>query len=69
MQELWEEKKLKFYCGIDGGLKNGIGTSGCNIFISNSDTPFIYDHAAERQDHPSASITRQELLAQVAVGY
>ena len=42
-----EQSDITLFCGVDGGLKDGAGTSGYNIFLENCETPVIYGHAAE----------------------
>ena len=64
-----EQTDITLFCGAHGGLKDGVGTSGYNIFLKNQETPLIYGHAVELQDYPGASSTRQKLLAQLACEY
>ena len=69
LKEKLETNQLILYCGANGGLKDGIGTTGYNLYIGIEETPFIYGHAAELQTDSSASSTRQELLAQIVIEY
>ena len=69
LKSTWAQGELTLYCGADGGLKEGIGTSGYNIFISSEAQPLVVGHAAEVQKEHTASSTRQELLAQIAIEY
>ena len=47
LREIWHKNQLTLYCGADGGLKDGIGTSGYNLYIGREETPFVYGHATE----------------------
>ena len=69
LREKWEQDKFTLFCGANGGLKDGIGTSGYTIFINREDSPLVHGHAAEIQEDSSASSTIQESLAQTAVEY
>ena len=69
LREQWACEPIRLLCGADGGLKDGIGTSGYVITLPDGDTPLVTGHAAEAQLISSSSSTRQELLAQVAVEY
>ena len=69
LQEVWTTTKCKIICAMDGGLKNKIGSSGYALYLPNDEEPFAYGYATEYQPSESASSTRQELLAQLAVEY
>ncbi len=65
----WKESELSLVCGADGGLKDGIGTSGYIIQLDGGLDPIVYGHSAELQPSHTASSTRQELLGQLALEY
>ena len=69
LREKWALEPIRLLCGVDGGLKDGIGTSGYVITRPDGATPLVTGHVAESQINPSSSSTRQELLAQLAVEY
>ena len=58
----WHNQECSFLCGTDGGLRDGIGTSGYIIYSEYDEDPLIEGHAAEHQPNETASSTRQELL-------
>ena len=63
----WENNQLTLFCGTDGVLKDGVGTSAYNISLDFIDNWVIQGHAAEEQADNWASSTHQEILAQIAV--
>ena len=69
LQRRWHSQECALVCGTDGGLKDGIGTSGYTIYTNFDKTPLLEGHAAELQTSISASSTRQELLGQLAIEY
>ena len=69
LREQWACAPIRLLCGADGGLKDGIGTSGYVLTLPEREQPLVTGHAAESQGNLSSSSTRQELLAQVAVEY
>ena len=69
LKEEWQKEKCKIVCGTDGGLKNGIGTSGYAIYESNRREKILTGHSSEKQPQKEASSTRQELRAQLAIFY
>ena len=69
LKAAWGKEKITLLCGTDGGLKDGIGSTGYVITDPTADKPLLMGGAAEKQDLEEASSTRQELLAQLAVVY
>ena len=69
LKHKWSSEKVTLLCGTDGGLKDGIGTTGYVITDPDGTSPIVMGHAAEKQPSHDASSTRQELLAQLAVVY
>ena len=65
----WDTNQLILFCETDGGLKDGVVTSGYNISLGSIDNWVIHGHAAEEQEDSWASSTHQEILAQIAVEY
>ena len=69
LKQQWQEADLRLVCGADGGLKDGIGTSGYIIQLEGDMDTVVYGHSAEAQPSHTASSTRQELLGQLALEY
>ena len=69
LREKWACAPIRLLCRADGGLKEGIGTSGYVLTLPDSEQPLVTGHAAESQTNLSSSSARRELLAQVAVEY
>ncbi len=65
----WHTQKVALTCGSDGGLKDGIGTSGYVILVGESIDSVIHGYAVEKQRHIAASSTQQELLTQLSIEY
>ena len=69
IKQRWHEPDFRLVCGADGGLKDGIGSSGYTIYVEGESDRLVQGHSAELQPSTTASSTRQELLGQLAIEY
>ena len=69
LKRKWHNAPCKLVCGADGGLKECIGTNGYVVYMHPEEAELLRGHSAEIQLHENASVTRQELLGQLAIDF
>ena len=65
IQQNWNTGNRRITCGTDGGLKDGIGTTGYVIYNTKTRQQILTGYSGEEQVSTSASSTRHELRAQL----
>ena len=69
LKRKWHNAPIKLVCGADGGLKDCIGTNGYVVYTHPEELELLRGYSAEIQLHENASVTRQELLGQLAIDF